>query len=95
MEEIIFRVSNDTNSKDLGGSISRELSNNKTVKIKSIGKIALNNAVKGIIIARSYLLSSGNKDMSIKPYFETKINSEEFDGELTLIVHELNLLGGN
>lgn len=90
MQEIIFRVSNETNSKDLGGSISRELCKGKLVKVKSIGKIALNNSVKGIIVARSYLLSTGNKQLSISPYFE--ISNNEDEGELTAITFELDLI---
>jgi stage V sporulation protein SpoVS len=90
MEEIVFRVGNKTDSKDLGGSISRELCKGKLVKVKSIGKIALNNSVKGIIVARSYLLSTGNRQLSISPYFET--NNNEDETELTIITFELDLI---
>lgn len=54
-----MKVSKATNPKSLASAIARELKENKQVIVRAIGLPAVNQAVKGIIIANSFVGQRG------------------------------------
>ena len=87
---ITFRVRRDTNSKNLSGAITSVLQNAEEMTINAIGAGAVNQAVKAIAIARTYLAPFGY-DIDIKPSFKTL----EIDGversTITIMVRRIEL----
>ncbi len=68
---IKLRVSSTSNCKDLAGSIAKFQQQGKKVVISAIGSQAINQAVKSIPIANSYLAPQGTVLVCL-PYFEDK-----------------------
>jgi stage V sporulation protein S len=77
-----LRVKNSTAPQDLAGAIAKYLTTDKkNVEVVAIGAGAISQAVKGIILARRFVSSSG-MDLVLIPAFETV----EIDGkEVTAI----------
>ena len=85
-----FRVRRDTNSKNLSGAITSVLQEEEELMINAIGAGAVNQAVKAIAIARTYLAPFGY-DINIRPSFKTL----EVDGversTITIMVKRISL----
>lgn len=58
-EPVIFKVAPGTPTKELASSISRVISDGNWVRLRAIGAGSVNQAVKGIIIAQSYVAQRG------------------------------------
>lgn len=83
-----LRVSAKTQSGKLAGSIAGVMREAGEVKIQAVGAGALNQAVKGIAIARGFLAPQGI-DIYVIPGFT---NVEMSEGERTSIVLEVRKL---
>lgn len=82
----IMRVSKTTNPKSLASAIARELQNSKEIIIRAVGLPAVNQSVKGIIIANSFVGQRG-KYISVRLGFSNvPIKGEdELNKEITSI----------
>lgn len=84
-----LRVSGKTSPNKLGGAIVKYLDEVGEIAVKAMGDRAVNQAVKGIIVAQSYLASNA-LELDIKMGFHNKMD-EELEKEITLIVFYLRL----
>lgn len=72
-----LKVKSTTRPQELAGAIAKYLTvDKKDVEIVAIGAGALNQAVKGLIMARRFVSSSGI-DLAYKPAFETIVIDEK------------------
>ena len=67
-----FPVSAQTEPSKLGSSIAYAIKANQEVELKAIGAAAVNQAIKGVAVARSFAVVNGN-DLVCVPWFS---NSE-------------------
>ena len=81
-EEDILRVSGGTSAHDLAAAISHGVYDNRRIILRAIGAGAVNQAVKGVAIAQSFVGSRGLV-LSIRPGFA---EVEMKDGKTTAIV---------
>lgn len=90
MERIELKVSTKTNPGSIAGAIAEFLKQNTTISIKTIGAGALNQAMKGIAIARGFTVPQGF-DISCAPsFYKTEINEDEISAILlTLTRHNV------
>lgn len=72
-----LKVSSKSNPNSVGGAIAAMMKEYETVNIQVVGAGALNQAMKGVIIARSFLIASGI-DICIVPSF-TSVDIEDID----------------
>ena len=73
----IIKVSSKSSPRNVAAAISGLIKDNKSIEIHSIGAGSLNQAIKGIIIARGFLAPSGT-NINITPSFlNVDINGEE------------------
>lgn len=75
-KEIVLRVSGGSSHKALAGAIVKNWEEGKSISVTSIGAGALNQAVKGVAIARGYMASRG-KDLMCRPGFLEVMIEEE------------------
>ncbi len=71
-----LKVSSKSNPSKVAGAIANIFREKGTVEIQTIGAGSLNQAIKAIIIARSFIVTSG-EDISLVPAF----SDIEIDGE--------------
>jgi stage V sporulation protein S len=69
-DEIILRVGNSTDVKQLASSISFALQDSKRVVLRAVGASAVNQMAKACAIARTYVAGRG-VDLSVRPGFAT------------------------
>ena len=75
-----IKVSKTSDPKKVAGAISSHIRDDGAVDIVAVGPIALNQAIKSIIIARSYLVVN-NLDVNTVPSFsEVAIEDEKRTG---------------
>ena len=93
MEKVeTLKVSGKSKPRAIAGAIAGFIKENKQLEIQIIGAGALNQAMKGIIIARGYLILLGI-DLSLTPTFmNMKINGESKIG-MKLILREEKVNG--
>jgi len=73
----LLKVSSQSNPKSVAGALAGVLRASGTAEIVVVGAGALNQAVKAIAIARSYL-AGGGSDLSCRPAFaEIRIDGED------------------
>lgn len=89
MEEIngikIMRVSKTTNPKSLASAIARELQNSKQIIVRAVGLPAVNQAVKGIIIANSFVGQRGKYIIVRLGFSNVAVNDDKDTKEITSI----------
>ena len=84
-----LRVSGTTAPNKLGGAIVKYIEEEGSVEVSAMGKDAVNQAVKGVIRAQSYIASNA-KDLVWKAGFRNKM--DEMQGkEITLIVFYITI----
>ena len=85
-----FRVRKETNCKKLAGAIAAVIPNEEELEVHVIGKDAVNQAIKGIAIARTYIAPLGF-DLDSKPSFKTiYVDGEERSG-IKIVVRRTSL----
>lgn len=84
-----LKVSSITIPNKLGGAIAKYLGEVDCVVLRAMGEKPVNQAVKGVIAAQSFL-SAEAKDIQIKLGFRTKYD-EELGKDMTYIVFSLTL----
>lgn len=85
MDTKILRVKGGTSPVGLGSVIAHSIYNNEPVILRAIGPGPVNQALKGIIIAQSYVGAKGHR-ISVIPGFA---DVEMDDGTVTAIVMRL------
>lgn len=85
-----LKVSGQTNPNKLGGAIVKYLSEVEKVEVRAMGGKAVNQAVKGIIVAQSYLASEA-QELNVKFGFRNKFD-EDLQKEITFVVFYLTLV---
>lgn len=76
-ESVMLKVASGSNPHSVGGSIAKNVQEGKQVTVSAIGAGAVNQAVKAVAIARSFLAPSG-MDLLLRVGFEdVQINNEQ------------------
>ena len=73
----ILKVSSKSNPSKVAGAIANIFRESKSVEIQAIGAGALNQAIKGVAIARGFLAPSGVNLVIIPAFSDIKIDGEE------------------
>ena len=73
----ILKVSSKSDANKVAGALANVLKDKKTVEIQAIGAGALNQAVKGIAIARGFVAPSGKNLICIPAFSDIIIDGEE------------------
>lgn len=87
MEETILRVKGATNVSSLGSVIAHGVYDNKPPVLRAIGAAAVNQAMKAIIIAQSYVGAKGLRLLVIPGFADVEMD----DGVITAIVLRLKV----
>lgn len=86
-DEEPLRVSAGSNPQSLASAIAHAVYEHKSVKVRAVGAGSVNQAVKGIAIARGYVAPRGY-DLVCKPGFTT-ITSR--DGEISALLFTISI----
>lgn len=86
-EDQPLRVSAGSNPQSVASAIAHAVYEHKSVKLRAVGAGSVNQAVKGIAIARGYVAPRGY-DLVCKPGF-TSIESR--DGEISAILFSISI----
>lgn len=73
----ILKVSSKSNSNSVAGALANVLREVGTVEIQAVGAGALNQAIKGIAIARGFVAPSGKNLYCIPSFASILIDGEE------------------
>ena len=73
----ILKVSSKSNPNSIAGALANVLRESRNAEIQAIGAGALNQAIKGIIIARGFIAPSGKNIYCIPSFSEVEIEGEE------------------
>ena len=73
----ILKVSSKSNPNSVAGALANVLKEENTVEIQAVGAGALNQAIKGIIIARGFVAPSGKNLYCIPSFSVVTIDNEE------------------
>ena len=84
----LIKVKTTSNPNAVAGAIANILKSQKTLKVQAVGAGSINQAVKSLAIARSFLVLSGN-DLSCVPVFSDVIIENE---KKTAICFKIKLL---
>lgn len=80
-----LKVSSASNPNSVAGAIAGLIKDNHKVEIQAIGAGALNQAIKGIAIARGYVAPSGIELSCVPAFAEVDVENEKRTG-IKLIV---------
>lgn len=72
-----LKVSSKSDANKVAGALANVLREKKTVEIQAIGAGALNQAIKGIAIARGFVAPSGKNLICIPAFSDIVIDGEE------------------
>ena len=72
-----LKVSSKSDANKVAGALANVLREKKTVEIQAIGAGALNQAIKGIAIARGFVAPSGKNLICIPAFSDITIDGEE------------------
>ena len=81
----ILKVSSNSNPNSIAGALANVLRAEDSVEIQAVGAGALNQAIKGIIIARGFIAPSG-KSISVIPSFSEVIIEGEDKTAIKLLI---------
>ena len=73
----ILKVSSKSNPNSIAGAIANVLKEENSVELQAVGAGALNQAIKGIIIARGFVAPSGKNLYCIPAFSMALIEGEE------------------
>ena len=87
MEKVdILKVSSKSNPNSIAGAIAAMIKEYEKVEIQSIGAGALNQAIKGIAIARGFVTPVGIDLVCIPAFTEVKVEDDDRTGIRLIIV---------
>ena len=73
----ILKVSSKSNPNSIAGALANVLKDDSSVQIQAVGAGALNQAIKGIIIARGFVAPSGKNLYCVPSFAIVIIDGEE------------------
>jgi len=73
----ILKVSSKSNPNSIAGALANVLREEKRAELQAVGAGALNQAIKGIIIARGFVAPSGKNLYCIPSFSSTVIEGKE------------------
>ena len=73
----ILKVSSKSNSSKVAGAIANTFRESESLEIQAIGAGALNQAIKGVAIARGFLAPSGKNLICIPAFNDVIIEGEQ------------------
>ncbi len=73
----ILKVSSKSNPNSVAGALANVLREKESVEIQAVGAGALNQAIKGIAIARGFVAPSGKNLVCIPAFADISIEGEE------------------
>ena len=85
MEKVEIKVSSKTNPNSLAGAIASLLKEGKNINVKTIGAGALNQAMKGITIARGFVVVQGIDINCIPSFYTTEIDEVQISDIMILV----------
>ena len=85
MNSEILKVSSKSNPNAVAGAIAGLITEDKKVELQAIGAGALNQAIKGVAIARGFVAPSGVDLVCIPAFAEVEVEGEDRTG-IKLIV---------
>ena len=86
MENIeILKISSKSNPNSIAGAIAGLVKDHRKVEMQAIGAGALNQAIKGIIIARGFVAPAGINLICIPAFTDVNVENEDRTG-IRLIV---------
>lgn len=89
-ETRVLKVKSGANVQSLAGCIAACVNKGENVELHAIGAGAVNQMLKSVIIARSYVASSG-KNLALIPGFGTIKGTEENEDRTMIIVKIINI----
>jgi stage V sporulation protein S len=84
MDNVVLKAGAKSNPTDLAGAIAGQVREHGKASINAIGAGAVNQAIKAVAIARSYVIASGI-DLVCVPSFRMVTDDVTLDGERTMI----------
>lgn len=88
MQKIELKVSSKTNPNSIAGAIAEFMKEHDIVTIKTIGAGALNQAMKGIAIARGFTVPQGFDIMCTPSFYKTEIEGTEISAILLTLTKQ-------
>lgn len=82
---MILKVSSKSNPNSVAGAIAACIKESNKAELYAIGAGAVNQAIKSIVIARSFLISSGIDLVCIPSFKQVKLDDEERTGMRILV----------
>ncbi len=73
----VFKVSSKSKPQSVAGAVANALKTDNKVEIQCVGAGALNQAIKGVSIARGYVAPSGKNLVIIPAFNDIQIDGEE------------------
>ena len=73
----ILKVSSKSNPKKVAGALTNVFRDKGTVEIQAIGAGAINQAIKGVAIARGFVAPSGKNLICIPAFQDIMVDGEE------------------
>lgn len=80
MNNLVLKVSSKSNPNSVAGAIAGGLQENKKVELQAIGAGAVNQCVKAIAVARSYVAASGIDLVCVPAFCEVQVENESRTG---------------
>lgn len=88
-DNVELRVSGKTDVNKIGGAIAKYLREVPAIELSAMGEAAVNIAVKGIIMAQSYLAAE-NRRMSYSMGFATRFD-DAMQKDVTIILFSIKI----
>lgn len=86
--KMILKISSKSNPNSVSGAIAGGLQENKRVELQAIGAGAVNQSMKAIAIARSFVAASGVDLLCIPAFCTVIVENEEKTGMKFIIKEE-------
>lgn len=86
--KMILKISSKSNPNSVAGAIAGGLQENKRVELQAIGAGAVNQSMKAIAIARSFVAASGVDLLCIPDFCTVIVENEEKTGMKFIIKEE-------
>lgn len=86
--KMILKISSKSNPNSVAGAIAGGLQENKRVELQAIGAGAVNQSMKSIAIARSFVAASGVDLLCIPAFCTVIVENEEKTGMKFIIKEE-------
>lgn len=86
--KMILKISSKSNPNSVAGAIAAGLQENKRVELQAIGAGAVNQSMKAIAIARSFVAASGVDLLCIPAFCTVIVENEEKTGMKFIIKEE-------